>query len=64
MAKCTQTSGSYRCMFDVGHAGPCEAQAPEYHPGDRLLHELKYRIETLEAQVKSLQMAMPKGLPR
>ncbi len=28
--KCPTTSGPFRCMHDVGHAGDCEVQSPEY----------------------------------
>lgn len=36
--------------------------APPPHPGDAYLRDLGARIEALEAQIKSLQMSMPKGI--
>ncbi len=71
MARCAQVSGSYRCMFDFGHSGPCEAQAPEYAMTAATLRaqmERDYslmmrRIEILESQMLSVQMALPKGIP-
>lgn len=48
-----------------GSGGEVELQTPEYAGvgpvrDDR---DLRKRVETLEAQVRSLQLAMPKGIP-
>lgn len=56
---CPTTSGPFRCTTgDAGHEGPCETQAPEYATA------LDKRVRVLEEQVRSLQMSMPRGIPR
>ena len=54
--KCPTTAGTYRCKHDVGHTGDCEADSPEYGTS------LEKRVAVLEAQVRSLQMAAPRGI--
>jgi hypothetical protein len=58
MTKCKTQSGPYQCERGAGHSGECEAQAPEYAT------TLEKRIAVLEEQMRSVQMAMPRGIPR
>ena len=70
--KCPTTSGAYRCEREAGHVPPCETQAAEYKPAATVenvanlvavVDILITRVLVLEAQVASLQMAMPRGIP-
>ena len=59
--RCSTTSGHYRCTKDAGHAGDCEADSPAY--ADTVpAPSLESRVATLEAQVRSLQLAAPRGI--
>lgn len=63
MTTCPTTSGPYRCSLSAGHDGECECYAAAYDPA-RAMAQLAERVRVLEAQVASLQMAAPRGIPQ
>ena len=59
--RCTTASGHYQCSKAVGHAGDCETDSPAY--ADTIpAPSLEARVAVLEAQVRSLQLAAPRGI--
>jgi hypothetical protein len=63
MSQCTTTSGPYRCEREAGHDGECECEAPRAKSIEDRVRFLEERARVLEAQVLSLQMSAPRGIP-
>ncbi len=61
--RCTTQHGSFQCDRELDsegkHDGECETNPPASGP---LTTEARLRV--LEQQVASLQLAMPRGIPR
>ena len=53
-------SGDYQCDRESNHQGEHECVAPEY----TTKRTIEARVAVLEEQVASIQMSMPRGVPR